>query len=450
MTESHPPSTSPHPNLWHPFTPIGGMPTPPRVIRGAGTKLYLEDGRTLIDCISSWWVNLHGHAHPHIVEAIRRQAEQLEHVIFAGFTHEPAEQLAEELAAILPGSLSRIFFSDDGSTAVEVALKMARQYWRNLGEDRPAFLAFEGAYHGDTFGAMAAGAPSTFSAPFSDLLFEVERIPFPATWIGDDQVEARETEILGRLERLLEDHPGRFAALIAEPIVQGAGGMRICRPEFLRDLHSILRRHRILLILDEVMTGFGRTGERFAAQLAGIEPDLICLAKGLTGGFLPMAVTAVTREVHEAFSSPAPEKTFWHGHSYTANPLGCAAGLASLELLRESEATFRSMEAHHRSFLADLPPTRVIRPRTVGTIAAFDLMVGDEGGYFHEVGRVVRHRAMERGLLLRPLGNTVYLMPPYSLTEEERNLVYAVLRDLVASDLTGLPVLPKSGPAASR
>lgn len=426
---SHLPSS--HPNLWHPFTPIGGMPVPPRVVRGSGTRLFLEDGRVLLDCISSWWVNLHGHAHPHIVNAIQEQAETLEHVIFAGFTHEPAERLAAELAGILPDPLTRVFYSDDGSTAVEVALKMARQYWRNLGEERPAFIAFDGAYHGDTFGAMAAGAPSTFSAPFADLLFAVERLPFPATWIGDTEVEVREATILAELERLLEAHPDRYAALIVEPLVQGAGGMRVCRAEFLQSVAAILRRYGVLLIFDEVMTGFGRTGTCFASERAGVTPDLICLAKGLTGGFLPMAVTAVTEEIYDTFSSPSAEKTFWHGHSYTANPLGCAAALASLELLRSNEPIYRGMESHHRDFLAGLDMTKVIRARVVGTIAAFDLQIPGEPGYFHEVGKTFRARAIDRGLLLRPLGNTVYFMPPYSLTDSEREMLYREVIHLV-------------------
>jgi adenosylmethionine-8-amino-7-oxononanoate aminotransferase len=409
------------------------MPVPPRVVRGVGTKLYLEDGRVLLDCISSWWVNLHGHSHPHIVEAIRRQAERLEHVIFAGFTHEPAEQLATELTAILPGSLSRVFFSDDGSTSVEVALKIARQYWMNLGEDRPGFLAFDGAYHGDTFGAMAAGDRTIFTSPYLDLLFDVERLPFPATWIGDEEVEEKERSILALVDEKLKAEPGRYAALIVEPLVQGAGGMRICREEFLRSLQEVLRNHGVLLILDEVMTGFGRTGEWFAALRAGVVPDLVCLAKGLTGGFLPMAVTVVTEEIFGTFASPAPENTFWHGHSYTANPIGCAAALASLELLRENQGAFRSMEDHHRRFLATLESTRVERPRVVGTIAAFDLRTEETSGYLNQIGREFRVRAMDRGLLLRPLGNTVYLMPPYSLTEEEREEMYTGVRELVES-----------------
>jgi len=411
------------------------MPVPPRVVRGEGTKLYLEDGRVLLDCISSWWVNLHGHAHPHIVEAIGRQAAQLEHVIFAGFTHEPAEQLATELTAILPGDLSRVFFSDDGSTSVEVALKIARQYWMNLGEDRPGFLAFDGAYHGDTFGAMAAGDRTIFSTPYSSLLFDVERLPFPATWIGDEEIDRKERTVLDLVEAKLEAEPGRYAALIVEPLVQGAAGMRVCRAEFLQALQGVLQHHGVLLILDEVMTGFGRTGEWFAALRAGVEPDLICLAKGLTGGFLPMAVTVVTEEIYTAFASASPEKTFWHGHSYTANPIGCAAALASLELLRQNEGAFRSMEAHHRRFLDTLEPTSVERMRTVGTIAAFDLLVEEQSGYLSPIGKELRERAMERGLLIRPLGNTVYLMPPYSLTEEEREEMYTGVRELIEGNL---------------
>ena len=427
--------TGPHPNVWYPFTSIEGMATPLKVVGGRGTRIFLEDGRSLLDCISSWWVNLHGHAHPRIAEAIHAQASELEHVIFAGFTHEPAERLCATLAEMLPGDLSKVFFSDDGSTSVEVALKIAYQFWANRDELRPSFIAFEGAYHGDTFGAMSVGADSAFTSVFGDLLFSVERLPFPETWIGDEDGAAREATVLEALRARLAQVDRPVAAVIAEPLVQGAGGMRMCRDDFLRDLRRVTREADTLLILDEVMTGFGRTGARFACERAGVEPDLICLSKGLTGGFLPLAVTVATGRVYDAFVSRDPRKTFWHGHSYTANPLGCAAALASLELLEEGRSVFTDMEAHHRGFLDRLDPALTSRPRACGTIAAFDLSTDGAGGYFDRVGEEVKRRSVSKGLLLRPLGNTIYLMPPYSLTEDEREEMYDRILQLVSEVL---------------
>lgn len=426
-----------HDHVWHPFSTIGGMPEPLPVVAGAGATLRLADGRTLLDCISSWWVNLHGHAHPAIADAIHAQALKLEHVIFAGFTHEPAERLAESLAHMLPGKLSRVFFSDDGSTSVEVALKMAYQHWANLGERRPAFIAFEGGYHGDTFGAMSAGARTAFTAAFEDLLFGVEHLPFPSTWIGDPDVAQREDAVISRLEERLSDARTPVAAVLIEPLVQGAAGMRMCRDAFLRRLREVTERHDTLLIFDEVMTGFGRTGGRFACERAGATPDIICLAKGLTGGFMPLAVTVASKHVYESFASSEPEKTLWHGHSYTANPLGCAAALASLELLELHEPRFREMERHHLGFLESLDPNRTERRRVTGTIAAFDLRTEGPGGYFDPLGDEIKRRTLDKGLLLRPLGNTLYLMPPYCLTDDEREAMYDEVRELVAEVVPG-------------
>ncbi|MDH3207384.1 MAG: adenosylmethionine--8-amino-7-oxononanoate transaminase [Gemmatimonadota bacterium] len=420
-----------HPNVWYPFTPIEGMATPLKVVGGRGARVVLEDGRELLDCISSWWVTLHGHGHPAIADAIHAQALELEHVIFAGFTHEPAERLAEALADMLPGDLSRVFFSDDGSTAVEVALKMAYQYWVNRSESRQTFLAFEGAYHGDTVGAMSVGAESAFTGVFGELLFDVERLPFPSTWIGDEGAPEREAEVLETLRARLAATDRPVAGVIAEPLVQGAGGMRMCRADFLRGVRAATAEAGTLLILDEVMTGFGRTGARFACERAGVAPDLICLSKGLTGGFLPLAVTVASERVYQAFVSREAAKTFWHGHSYTANPLGCAAALASLELLRENAEAFQGMEAHHRAFLARLDPALTERPRVTGTIAAFDVRTRGTGGYFDDIGDEIKRRTVDKGLLLRPLGSTLYLMPPYCVTDEEREQMYAGVLGLV-------------------
>ena len=422
---------TPHPNVWYPFTPIEGMATPLKVVGGRGARVVLEDGRELLDCISSWWVTLHGHGHPAIADAIHAQALELEHVIFAGFTHEPAERLAEALADMLPGDLSRVFFSDDGSTAVEVALKMAYQYWVNRSESRQTFLAFEGAYHGDTVGAMSVGAESAFTGVFGELLFDVERLPFPSTWIGDEGAPEREAEVLETLRARLAATDRPVAGVIAEPLVQGAGGMRMCRADFLRGVRAATAEAGTLLILDEVMTGFGRTGARFACERAGVAPDLICLSKGLTGGFLPLAVTVASERVYQAFVSREAAKTFWHGHSYTANPLGCAAALASLELLRENAEAFQGMEAHHRAFLARLDPALTERPRVTGTIAAFAVRTRGTGGYFDDIGDEIKRRTVDKGLLLRPLGSTLYLMPPYCVTDEEREQMYAGVLGLV-------------------
>ncbi len=414
-----------HPHIWHPYTQAKTAPLPLKVKSAKGVWLELEDGRKVMDCISSWWVNLHGHSHPKIAEAIYQQAQQLEQVIFAGFSHEPAEKLAEQLVRRLAGRFNRVFFSDNGSTAVEVALKMAYQYWVNQGKKRTTFIAFEGAYHGDTFGAMSVGARSLFSEAFSDWLTAVEFLPFPETYIGDMEVIEKETRVITQLEELLEKNPDRYAGIILEPLVQGAGGMRMGRPEFLQQLRRVADQFNILLIFDEVMTGFGRTGDWFACTKARVEPDIICLSKGLTGGFLPFAVTVCSEAIYNVFYSDDPLKTLYHGHSYTANPLGCAAALASLQLMLENESAFRTMESKHRNhFNALHNHPKVIHLRVTGTIAAMDLVTDDQPSYLNHIAAQIRQRSLEKGLLLRPLGNVLYLMPPYCITDEELAEVY--------------------------
>lgn len=419
-------------HVWHPFTQAATAPEPLEVVRGAGTSLFLADGRELLDLISSWWVCLHGHAHPVIAEAIAAQARRLEQVIFADFTHAPAATLAARLTGIGPAGLSRVFFSDDGSTSVEVALKLAWQYWRNRGEgQRKHFLAFAGGYHGDTFGAMAAGAGSGFYGPFQELLFPVTSLPWPETWIGCTDIDEREADVLTVLERWLDAHGSETAALIAEPLVQGAGGMRMCRPAFLAAVVARCRAAGVLIILDEVMTGFGRTGPLFACQGAGVSPDILCLSKGLTGGFLPMAVTVCREEIYDAFLGGGFERAFAHGHSFTANLLGCAAALASLDLLLDATCTAQrqTLEACHRDWVASLPPGAGLeRPRIAGTILAVDV-VGGGSGYHAAAGPVLKRHFLERGLLLRPLGNVLYLLPPYCTTPEHLERAYRALEE---------------------
>ena len=413
-----------HPHLWHPITQVARSDAPTRVVRAQGSVLQLEDGRELIDAISSWWVTLHGHAEPSVAEAIGRQAQQLEQVIFANFSHSPAEELASRLSAL--SGLERLFFSDNGSSAVEVALKMAWQWWRNQGSERRQLIAFEGAYHGDTFGAMAVGDRSVFTEAFEELLFDVTRLPWPATHWGDEQVEEREEAALAALREALQTPT---AALIVEPLIQGAAGMRMVRPKFLKAVAEQVQASGALLIADEVMTGFGRTGALFACQRAGIRPDLVALSKGLTAGFLPMAVTLASERIYAGFISDSePTATFFHGHSFTANPLGCAAALASLDLLEANPERFQDFEARHTPHLAALAQhPKVVRPRCTGTVAAFELDAG-QTSYLNPIGKTVQRHCIDQGVYLRPLGNVVYLLPPLCTSTDQLERCYGALQ----------------------
>ena len=412
-----------HPHLWHPTTQVATSPVPLQVRSARGCVLELQDGRQLIDAISSWWVTLHGHAEPSIAAAIGRQALQLEQVIFANFSHQPAEQLATRLAALT--GLERLFFSDNGSTAVEVALKIAWQWWRNQGSDRRRLIAFEGAYHGDTFGAMALGDRSVFTAPYDDLLFDVARISWPHTHWGDESVEVREAQALEQLEQALAVPT---AAVILEPLIQGAAGMHVVRPAFLRAVQERVQAQGALLIADEVMTGFGRTGSLFACQRAGLKPDLMALSKGLTGGFLPMGVTMASERLYRGFISETPAQTFFHGHSFTANPLGCAAALASLDLLQHNPGRYQQFDARHTPLLEELADHPLVkRIRCQGTMAAFELDAGSTG-YLNPIGKQLQRHCLDQGVYIRPLGNVVYLLPPLSISEAQLQQCYAAIQ----------------------
>ena len=429
--------------IWHPFTQEQAAPPRLAVERGQGAWLYDFDGNAYLDLVSSWWVNLFGHARTEIADSIRAQAGRLEHVLFAGCTHEPAVQLCEALDAMLPAALSRYFYSDNGSTAVEVALKMAYQFWKNtLGQERQLFIGFEGGYHGDTFGAMSVGAHCGYHDAFRSLFFHSLAIPFPHTWQGDATVAQKEQAALTQLRQALVQNPGKVAAIIIEPLVQGASGMRMCRPGFVAQVHHLAREHQTLVIFDEVMTGFGRTGSRFALEQSGVAPDFLCLSKGITGGFLPLAMTVTTDRIYEAFLSEAADKTFSHGHSYTANPLACAAALASMRLLASDETTasLAELARGHEQGIAQLKERIPVieRPRIQGTIAAFDLPAA-----FPLSGRQLHARCLEQGLLLRPIGSSVYLLPPYVVSSMELAAAYEKLADVLrmaqleASDATG-------------
>lgn len=417
-----------HPNLWHPCTQMKTTPSPLKIKAGKGAKLYLEDGSSIIDAISSWWVNIHGHSHPKIAQAIYEQALQLEHVIFAGFSHDPAEKLAENLTSVLPPSLTKVFFSDCGSTAIEVALKQAYQYWKNLGEEkRVHFICFEQGYHGETLGALSLGAKSVFTKAYENLLFKVTAIPYPNL---SEDILTKEQDTLALLEDLLIKNPQSYAALIIEPLVQGAGGMRMCREEFLQQLCKLCQKYQVLVIYDEIMTGFGRTGDWFACLKSQTVPDILCLSKGLTGGFLPLAVTVCSSKIFDAFYSDDPHKTFFHSHSYTANPLGCAAANASLALLKENEQLFKGMEQRHRHFSKNFTDHPLVTNlRFCGTIAAMDVVDRSQLGYLNPIGTNLRYASLKKGVLIRPLGPIIYLMPPYCITDEELQYCYTVIQD---------------------
>ena len=409
--------------IWHPFTQMQTAPLPIPIVRGEGSILYDADGREYLDMISSWWVNLHGHAHPHIARRVSEQLNTLEHVIFAGFTHQPAVELAERLLTILPQNQAKVFYSDNGSTAVEVALKMAFQYWHNLGQPRRKVVALEGAYHGDTFGAMAVSGRSAFTAPFTPFLFDVEYLPVPSA--------GQEGAVLQLAEKLFTDE---VAAFIAEPLVQGAGGMVMYEPALLDQLVGLARRNDTLFIADEVMTGFGRTGRLFASDHLQQQPDLMCLSKGLTGGTMALGVTTCTQSIYDAFLSDDRFKTLFHGHSFTANPLACMAALASMDLLLsdETQANIRRIAERHHAFAASLASyANVTNVRQCGTLLAFDLSTDGQTGYFSTVRDRAYNFMLERGVLMRPLGNVLYLMPPYCTTDAQLRYVYEQVEELL-------------------
>jgi adenosylmethionine-8-amino-7-oxononanoate aminotransferase len=407
---------------WHPYTQHQGRIPPLEIVRTEGAYLYTRDGRKIFDAVSSWWVTTHGHAQTEIAEAIAHQAKTLEHVIFTNFTHEPAALFAQELVEVLPEGLTRVFFSDDGSTAVEAGVKMALQYHANRGKPKKLIAAFEHAYHGDTFGAMSVSARGLFTAPFDSHLFHVHHLPAP---IEGDTLQA--------FDRLVERHGGDLAAIIVEPLLMGTAGMLMYDAALLRSLRERARAHDVVFIADEVLTGFGRTGPLFACERAGISPDIMCLSKGITGGFLPLGATVATEQIFESFLSDDRRRTLFHGHSYTANPIACAAARASLRLFTEdSEQQRTRIEQTHRAHLDRLRNLPLVKnPRVLGTVAAFDIDV--DAGYLNPIGLELASFALQHDILLRPLGNVVYVLPPYCATDEDLTHVYSVIERFLTS-----------------
>ena len=409
--------------IWHPFTQHAVQPDATLIASGEGAWLTTADGRRIFDAISSWWVVTHGHRHPHIIQAIKDQADRLDQVIFAGFTHEPAEKLARRLVAMTPPQLEYVFFSDSGSTAVEVALKMALGFWRHRGEKRTGILALEGAYHGDTIGGMSVGERGVFNAPYDPLLFDVERLPFPSAGREETTLQA-----LGASCRR-----GGVAALIVEPLILGAGGMLIYAPEVLTEMKRVCETHGVLFIADEVMTGWGRTGTLFACEQARVTPDIACYSKGLTGGSLPLAVTLCRADIFDAHYSTDRSRTFFHSSSYTANPIACAAALANLEIW-DKEPVLERVAAIARLHSLGLDrfrdDRRFTNVRQIGSIAALDLASG-ETGYLAAIGPRLYRNFLSRNLLVRPLGNTIYIMPPYCSEANELDMVYQAIADVI-------------------
>lgn len=404
--------------VWHPFTQHALEPEMRRAVRTEGATIWDSEGNAILDGISSWWVITHAHRHPKIIKAIQDTAAEMDQVIFAEFTHEPAELLARALVRVAPEGLTRVFFSDSGSTCVEVALKMALGHFHNRGINRSRIAVLEDGYHGDTIGTMSAGERGVFNAPYDPLLFAVDRLPFP----GPSR-EAEQTT-LDAFEALCKG--GEMAALILEPLVLGASGMRFYRPDVLAELARIARTHGVLLIADEVMTGWGRTGTRFACEQAGVAPDILCTSKGLTGGSVPLAATLATEEIFASHLSTDRRKTFFHSSSFTANPIACAAGLANLEIWESEpvmERIARLSERHTARLTRFAQDPRFRDVRQMGTIAAFNV-VFPSTGYLAEVGPKLRAKFRQQRLLVRPMGDVLYLMTPYCVTEAELDRFY--------------------------
>ena len=432
-------------HAWMPFTQMQLLGNPPIIESGQGVYLRTRDGREIIDAIGSWWVTIHGHSHPRINAAIKDQLDRLEHVIYAGMTHEPALRLGHRLSALTNHHLPRCFFSDNGSTAVEIGLKMAFQYFLNTGRpEKSEFVCLSGGYHGDTIGAMSVGARSVFHEAFAPLLFDAHQVPAPRVEFRNqtdpDLVSSAIAAPIAKLAELFETRGERICALILEPLIQGASaGFNIYPAEYLRQVRALCDRHNVLLIADEVFTGAGRTGHFFATGRAGVQPDILALSKGLSGGYLPFAVTLATEEIYESFLGTDRRRTLFHGHSMTGSPLGCAAAHASLDVFEEEAVLdrVRELERSHAEHLARLQAgplgSHIKEVRYMGSVGVVELAL--EGDYTSEFGWRVHEAALSQGVLLRPLGPSVYLTPPFVIEPGELARAYEVLESSVLAVL---------------
>ena len=410
--------------IWHPYTQMKTAKSAIPIIKGEGAYLFDENGKKFIDAVSSWWVNIHGHSHPYIAEKIYAQLNKLEHVIFAGFTHSPAIELAERLKKHLPINQTKFFYSDDGSTATEVAVKMAIQYWHNKGIVKNKIIAFNNSYHGDTFGAMSISGRSVFTNPFNKFLFDVIYIDIPEL--------SKEKKSFEQLEKAILEND--VAAFIFEPLIQGAGGMNMYKPAPLEELIKICKRNNVITIADEVMTGFGRTGKFFATDYLTEKPDLFCLSKGLTGGTMPLGLTTCTQEIYDAFLSDDKAKTLFHGHSFTANPIACSAALASLDLIEKEECweNISRIEKKHKEFFSRLlDNSNVFNVRQRGTIIAFEIITNENTSYLNSLRDFIYEFFIEKGIILRPLGNVLYIIPPYCISNSDLDYIYQSIEEML-------------------
>jgi adenosylmethionine---8-amino-7-oxononanoate aminotransferase len=430
--------------IWHPYTQHKIYPDSIGIVKAKGSYVFDDKGNKYIDALSSWWTCIHGHSHPYIAKKVSAQLNKLEHVIFAGFTHEPAVQLAERLLKKLPKNQKRIFYSDNGSTAIEVALKISFQYWHNQGKSKPKVIAFRNGYHGDTFGAMSVSERGAFTKPFQSNLFEVIFIDAP--------VKGKEQESIRQLKSAINHRLSIISAFIFEPILQGVAGMVLHEAVALSEMIKICKENNIFTIADEVFTGFGRTGKFFATDYLSEKPDMICLSKGLTGGTMALGVTSCTNEIFNAFLSEDRMKTFFHGHSFTANPVACSAALASMELMERKETwvNIKRIEKQHKKFFSRIQNShqiaigigiqqKILEVRTKGTILAFELnpfpLMGEQerGGYFNSIRDKAVKFFMGKGILLRPLGNVIYIVPPYCIADKDLDYIYDSIVEFINS-----------------
>ena len=410
--------------LWHPYTQHKTSATPIAIVKGKDALLWDENGKEYIDAIASWWVNPFGHSNTFIADAIYKQLTTLEHVLFGGFTHEPAVKVAEKLIPMLPSNQQKLFFSDNGSTAVEVAIKVALQYFYNKGEKRTTIIAFEDAFHGDTFAAMAASGISFYTQAFQGMFIDVQRIPVPT--LGNEQAS------FDALKAVIQSHS--CAGFIFEPLVQGAAGMVMYAPEALDKLIEICIENKVLTIADEVMTGFGKTGKNFACDYLQQKPDMMCLSKALTGGTIPMALTTFTQELFDAFYDDDINKALFHGHTFTANPTGCAAALASMELLEQPEmqANLQRINSNHLAFQEKIKShARVVTTRVLGVIFALEIKSDSDNSYYGTMRTKLYNFFIDKGVILRPVGNIVYILPPYIMTDEQLEKVYSIIEEAI-------------------
>ncbi|MDQ3292353.1 MAG: adenosylmethionine--8-amino-7-oxononanoate transaminase [Bacteroidota bacterium] len=413
-----------HQIIWHPYTQMQTADLPLAIVRGENSWLYTDTGEAYLDAVSSWWVTIHGHSHHYIAAKVAEQIKQLDHVIFAGFTHPPAVELAEKLLPLLPQNQKRVFYSDNGSTAVEVALKMGIQFWENQEKPKRRIIAFRDSYHGDTFGAMSVSSRSAFTQPFVQYLFQVDFIDVP--------VQGKEEQVVEQLSALVQQ--GDIAAFIFEPLLLGTAGMVMYAPEVLNQLLEICKKHDVLTIADEVMTGFGRTGKNFACDYLTVQPDIMCFSKGLTGGTMALGVTTCTEAIYNAFLSDKPTKTFFHGHSFTANPIACTAASASLDLFTDPACleNRNRIAQQHQDFREEVQNHTAIKEcRQLGTVLAIEFNAG-QTSYFNNIRQTLYSYALENHVILRPLGNIIYVLPPYCTTNQELRQIYNVILGMLS------------------